>query len=43
MGYEGMMTDVTSQCSDDSDRPPSKRMRSDGGYASDHTLFTEYE
>lgn len=42
-GYDGMMTDVTSQCSDDSDRPPSKRMRSDGGYASDHTLYTDYD
>jgi Notch-like protein len=40
MGYDGMITDVTSQYSDDSDRPPSKRMRSDGGYASDHTLCT---
>ena len=40
--YDGI-TDVTSQCSDDSDRPPSKRMRSDTGYASDHTLCTDYE
>ena len=43
IGYDGMLTDVTSQCSDDSDRPPSKRMRSDGGYASDHTLFTDFD
>ena len=42
-GYDGIITDVTSQCSDDSDRPPSKRMRSDGGYASDHTLYTDYD
>jgi Notch-like protein len=40
MGYYDGITDVTSQYSDDSDRPPSKRMRSDGGYASDHTICT---
>jgi len=43
LGYDGIMTDVTSQCSDDSDRPPSKRMRSDCGYQSDHTLYTDYD
>lgn len=43
MGYDGIATDVTSQYSDDSDRPPSKRMRSETGYASDHTLYTDYD
>lgn len=43
MGYDGIVTDVTSQYSDDSDRPPSKRMRSEAGYTSDNTNFTDYD